>query len=202
MDRSALRSVGSGVGAAVVAYALTGLVALSLLPRLITQATPTGEESGLFQAYEAAGQPLWRAAGWILFNENFIPISVSSEGETTYGILVPTLAGAEWLFVIPALACLLGGLVAVRLTTTSSTIPVAVGAYLTVGYTLITLVAALLFTMTAAGYTVQPNLLSGSTLIWPLVIVGYPLIFGSLGAVIATSPLVREVASSRPESER
>jgi len=188
-----LRDIGAGVGTYILGYVLMGLVAFSSLERLV-QATFDGVEaphvSDLWGVYEAAGQPVWTALGWVWLNAHWVILRIEHEPNVITWKNLISASGTTWLYLVPALACVLGGM-AVALVRDGPVIEVAVGAYLAMGYTLAAVASTFAFGLSVpldgGTATVAPSLINRVSLVWPIATIGHPLVFGSLGAAIGST---------------
>lgn len=191
--RTALRRATIGVGAYVTAYLLMAIATIPLRSRILKATFPGGEStSDLWHVYEAAGQPVWKAVGMVLLNAHLVPLRVAPKPNsiTWKNPLVATEVGADWLFLVPALACFVGGLAVVVLSPKSGPVPWAVGAYLAIGYGVTAVGSAFVVPITVGTATVRPALVNPVSLAWPLAVVGFPLVFGAIGAFVAQSPVL------------
>lgn len=194
MNRS-LHRLGAGVATYGLTYLLVGLVTMPLLPRMLQSSRwAAGESLPLWQAYTEVGRPIWKAVGWVLLGSHRIPLAVKYRtSELTLGRDVLLVVGYEWLYLVPAVACILGGAATVILSTDSAPIEVAIGSYLAVGYAGAAVLSMILFRVTTNKAVVKPLLLGRWSPEWLLFIVGYPLVFGTLGAFAAQSPLLQRI---------
>ncbi|RBI60278.1 hypothetical protein DMJ13_18210 [halophilic archaeon] len=153
----------------------------------------------LWLAYTDAGQPFWKAVGWVLLNTHSIPVDTHFIGPSlSGGTTVDVVGGYEWLYLVPAVACLLGGAATVVLSANSSPIELAVGSYLAVGYAGTAVLSASIFEINTSKAGVGMMMrLSTWNMTWLIAIVGYPLVFGTLGAFIAQSPLLQDIQFRR-----
>lgn len=190
--RTALRRATIGVGTYVTAYFLMAIATIPFRSRILKATFPGVESaSDLWHVYEAAGQPVWKAVGLVLLNAHLVPLRIAPEPNsiTWKNSLAATGAGADWLFLVPALACFVGGLVVV-LSAKSRPVPWAVGAYLAIGYGVTAVGSAFVVPITVGTATVRPALINPVSLAWPLAVVGYPLVFGAIGAFVGQSPVL------------
>lgn len=191
----ALHRLGAGVGTYGLTYLLVGLVTMPLLPQMFQSSRwAAGESLPLWLAYTEIGRPVWKAIGWVLLGTNRIPLDVKAQTpELMVGRDVMLVAGYEWLHLIPAVACLLGGAATVVLSTDSSSVEMAVGSYLAVGYSGAAILSTVLFGVSTSRAIVRPLLLGYWNPFWMLFVVGYPLVFGTVGAFAAKSPLLKRI---------
>lgn len=191
----ALHRLGAGVGTYGLTYLLVGLVTMPLFPRILQSSRwAAGESLPLWMAYTEVGRPFWKAVGWVLLGIHRIPLDVRYRPpEATLGRDVLLVAGYEWLYLVPAIACFLGGAATVALSADSSPIDLAVGSYLAVGYAGAAVLSTVLFRVTTTKASVRPLLLGHWNPAWLLLIVGYPLVFGTIGAFAAKSPLLQRI---------
>lgn len=171
------------------------LTLAAIRPRLPALLVPVGREERpvgpLARAYTTGGEPLTEAAGWVFLSVHRIPLyAVGPEEVLAIGLHVPLAADAVWLYGVPAAGCLLGG--AVVALWEAPVDPLPVGGGVTLGYVPAVLVGVLLFRGPVGAVAVVPNLASVATIDWPIALVGYPIVFGTLGAA-----LVREVGVLR-----
>lgn len=190
--RPALRRAIAGVGTYLGAYLLMAIATVPIRSRVLKATFPGAESvSDLWHVYEAAGQPVWKAVGLVLLNAHLVPLRIEAQPNVvTWKNPLVWTAGADWLYLVPAVACFAAGLAVVLLSEKSTPIPWAVGAYLAIGYVATAVASTFLVGITAGAATARPALLSRVSLAWPLAMVGYPLVFGSLGAFAAQTPLL------------
>lgn len=203
--QTVIRRIFAGVGAYIGVGFLTWLSASSLLPRIFKVAS-----EDLWQIYTDAGQPVWKAVSWLVLSVHFIPLRVQPpDGGSVWRTLMRNQIGApDWLYLIPAIACFAAGVTVVFVSSEPDPIEWAIGSYLAIGYTTAGVVSAVASRLTIetvylvgrvpidATATIAPGLINPVTLIWPLAMVGYPLFFGSLGAVVGQRSLSQRTRSS------
>ncbi|WP_458187325.1 hypothetical protein [Haladaptatus sp. NG-WS-4] len=189
------RRIGAGIGTYLLSYLLVGLATIPLLPRILQPSRdPSGEARMLWLAYTDAGQPVWKAVGWVLLNAHFIPVNAHFRGAgLSGGTTVGVVGGYEWLYLVPVVACLLGGAAIVVLSDDSSPVAPAVGSYLAVGYVPTAVLSAPLFAINTSKAGVGMGDESGHLFLRGVLAVRprrLPLVFGTLGAIVAKSPLL------------
>ena len=177
----------------LAAGAVAGLVAFVLAYVFVYALTiSTVQESLLTGLAEAFGDEnaAWKVVGWIFFNAQFVT--------TTVTVDVPLLGGTEAvnfitesdslssvLYVIPPALLTAAGLAIARLSgATDAGDALRAGPAVVLGYLPATVVGALLFTV-----SVGQNSGGSPTLLTAVVLAGlvYPLVFGSLGAVVGAT---------------
>lgn len=195
---SALRRATIGVGTYIAAYLLMGLATVPVLSRIMKATFPGVEgSSALWHTYTAAGQPVGKAIGWTLLNAHLVTLRIAPEPNSITWKNPLVWAGVDWLYLAPAVACVIGGVAVVRSSTQSDPIPLAVGTHLAIGYASAFLVSVFVFRLTIGTATVRPSLISPASVVWPLAVIGFPVVFGSLGAVLGrTSVLYRPQSHS------
>ncbi|MFC7028752.1 hypothetical protein ACFQJ5_16260 [Halomicroarcula sp. GCM10025324] len=177
----------------LAAGAVAGLVAFVLAYVFVYALTiSTVQESLLTGLVEAFGDEnaAWKVVGWIFFNAQFVT--------TTVTVDVPLLGGTEAvnfitesdslsavLYVIPPALLTAAGLAIARLSgVTDVGDALRAGPAVALGYLPATVIGALLFTV-----SVGQNSGGSPTLLTAVVLAGlvYPLVFGSLGAVVGAA---------------
>jgi hypothetical protein len=187
----ALQNVGYGVLTYLFGCLLAAVAALSGTLDVILQSSPGGVgsdgASAAWQVYAAAGRPVWKAVDWVYLNAHGVPMRIMSEPGAYTSINPLFESGVAWLYLVPPVACLVGGAVAAT-RTTSTGLPVAVGAYLAVGYVGAGVASAFLAVARTPTQFAMPALVNDVAMYWPVVLAGVPLAFGTLGAALAASP--------------
>lgn len=192
-----LRRSIAGVGTYVGAHLLTWLTTLSILPRILKAPSVGGEDvSSLWHVYDAAGQPVWKAVGWVLLGAHRVPLRIKfGPGSYSWTDLMGA-AAPDWLYLIPVITCFAGGLTVVLLSPKPAPIEWAVGSHLAIGYAIAAVTSAFVVELTMDTAAVFPALMNPSSLVWPLAVVGFPLLFGSLGAVVGQTSLLHRFRST------
>lgn len=194
--RTALRRATVGVGTYVAAYLLMGLATVPVRSRILKATFPasgSGESvSALWHVYASAGRPVWKAVGWILLDAHLVVLRVAPEPNSITWKNPLVVAGVDWLYLVPAVACVGGGVAVVRVTSEPAPVALAVGTHLAVGYASAAVASAFAFRLAVGTASVAPALVNPVSLAWPIAAVGFPLVFGSLGAVVGRTPLPRD----------
>lgn len=177
----------AGVVTALGTYLLTAYTVRGRLPEVLT-----GAGEPLARAY--AAEPFEMAVGWVFLTSHRIPLyAVGPEEVLAIGLHIPLAAGAAWLYAIPAVGCLAGGAAVGLLDGPAD--PLAVGGTVAVGYVPAVFGGVLVFRGGSGPVAVVPNVASVVTVDWPIAVVGYPVVFAALGALLVQE--VRVVWSSR-----
>jgi hypothetical protein len=181
--------VGVGAAAGVGAWLLT---------YLCTYVIASGDiQNSLFgRILEAAEIGVWQAVGWVFFNAHFVNtiVDLGFFGSGTANAIGGEDGFTVFLYVVPPLLLLVAGLAVGRYAGASdlSTGDAALGgATVTLGYGLLSVVGTFLF----AAESVNPDPVTG-ILLAGLV---YPLVFGALGAVVASVTGGSGTGSSSPQ---
>jgi len=181
-----------------------------MLPRIFQAASEGTAGTNLRQLYTDAGQPVWKAVTWLVLGVHFVPLRVlGPRGNWAWQTLMRNQTGApDWLYLIPAIACFAAGMTVILVSSEPDPIEWAIGSHLAIGYTAAGVASAVVSRLTIetaivlgrvpvdAPATIVPRLINPVSLIWPLAMVGYPLLFGSLGAVVGQSSLVQKSRTS------
>lgn len=164
--------------------------------------------ANLWQIYTDAGQPVWKPFTWLVLSVRSVPLRVQIRGGWAWHGLMRNQTGApDWLYLIPAIACFSGGVAVVILSSKPDPIEWGIGSHLAIGYTTAGVASAVVSRLTIerailvgrvteeSTATIITRLINPVSLIWPLAMVGYPLLFGSLGAVVGQSSLYQRTRS-------
>lgn len=169
----------AGVGAYVVGYVLTYLVA----------AGRASEQWG--EAF-----PAWKAVGWYFYNGHFVDVfttrSVGPFGAAGTRNLIAAADGAALgiLYAIPPLVLVAAGIAVGRLSgRTDAARSATAGAAVTTSYFLLSVVGAVLFEHTASGefLGVDVGATIGPQFAPAAILAGivYPVVFGAIGGALA-----------------
>lgn len=182
------RRVAWGVLTALLTYLATAVAVRDRLTALLAPVGPESAPGPLARAYTTAGEPFAQAVGWVFLSSHRLPLfAVGPEEVLAIGLHVPAASGAVWLYGVPAAGCLVGGALVATLDGPADPLPVGGG--LAVGYVPAVLAGVGLFRGGSGAVAVYPNVASVVTVDWPLAVVGYPVVFASLGVLV-----VRECA--------
>lgn len=209
--QTVIRRIFAGFGAYISVGLLTWLTSVSMLPRILRAASEGMGDANLWQIYTDAGQPVWKAVTWLVLSVHFVPLRVQQPGGgwAWQTLMRNQTAAPDWLYLIPAISCFAAGVTVIFFSSEPDAIEWAIGSYLAIGYTIAAVASAVLSRLTIetvividraavdATATIVPRLLNPVTLIWPLAMVGYPLLFSSLGAVVGQSSFLQRARSSR-----
>jgi hypothetical protein len=168
--------VGAAAGAAaeLVGYVLVFIITSGSL-----------RDSGLRQALDALGGdlPTWKAVGWVFFNAHFVETQFDLG---VFGSSAGSFVGGEdgftvLLYVIPPLVLVAAGLAVGQYGDIEKPVEALTGAVgIVLGY--LVRVVIDLFVFRAGGGDAGPVLATGVLLAG----LGYPLVFGTVGGLIAT----------------
>lgn len=192
---TALQRVLAGTLAFVVSYVLIGLATVTRIAQYLTPDTIPGVT--VLEVYRSAGRPQWQAIGWFTLNVHGIPVTVSIDKGHLVSQELLVHEGALWLGIVPGwfgfapmVACLVvGAAVATRGGPTPSA---AIGTWMAAGYFVAVLLSTYLFSGAVGPVNAHFDLIGTyPPEKWLLPVILYPLVFGSVGAYLAQSHLIR-----------
>ena len=176
------------------AAAVAGTAAFALGYVLVYALTiSTVQDSLLTGVAEAVGEEgaAWKVVGWLFFNAQFVTTTVTVDlgflggGTDAVNFIAEGDSLSAILYLIPPALLTVAGLATVRLDGATETArALRLGPSVALGYLPLALVGALLFTI-----SVGENSGGSPTLLTAVVLAGvvYPVVFGTLGAVVGTT---------------
>ena len=173
-DRDLPLAVGAAAGAVaeLVGYLLVFIITSGKL-----------RDSGLRQAFDALGGdlPTWRAVGWVFFNAHFVEtqFDFGALGSTTGSFVGGEDGLTVLLYVIPPLVLVAAGLAVGQYRDVDDPAAALTGAVgIVLGSLVLALIDLVLFQAEGAGPVFATGIL--------LAGVVYPLVFGTIGGLVAT----------------
>ncbi|GGN97857.1 hypothetical protein [Haloarcula pellucida] len=180
-SRSYVAAAAAGAVAFVLAYVLVYALSISVV-----------RDSLLTGIAEAFGDEnaAWKIVGWVFFNAQFVTTTVTVDvpllgGTDAVNFVAESDALSPVLYVIPPALLTAAGLAAARVDGAVETArALRVGPAVTLGYLPLAVIGALLFAVSVGeGSGGSPDLLTAVVLAGIL----YPVVFGTLGAVLGTA---------------
>ncbi|WP_254271892.1 hypothetical protein [Haloarcula marina] len=180
-SRSYVSGAVVGVAAFVIAYVLVYAMTISVV-----------RESMLTGLAEAFGDEnaAWKIVGWVFFNAQFVTTTITVDlplvgGTEAVNLINESDALSPVLYLIPPALLTVAGIAVARLDGTVETArALRVGPSVALGYLPLAVVGAFLFTVSVGeGSGGAPDILTAVVLAG----VVYPVVFGTLGATVATA---------------
>lgn len=185
MGDTARRSYAVGAVAGVAAFALAYVLVYALSISVVRDALLT-EVAEAFGDERAA----WKVVGWVLFNAQFVTTTITVDvpflgGTSVVNFIAENDALSPVLYAIPPALLTAAGIATARVDgATDLGRVVRVGPAVAIGYLPLSILGAVLFTVTAgeAGR-------GAPTLLTAVVVAGvlYPIVFGTVGAALASA---------------
>ena len=180
------RSFGAAAAAGVAAFVLGYVLVYALTISTVQDALLTG----IAEAFGEEGGD-WKIVGWIFFNAQFVTTTITVDlgflggGTDAVNFIAESDSLSAILYVIPPALLSAAGLAVARLDgATETSRALRLGPSVALGYLPLAVAGALLFTVSiGAGSGGSPTLLTA------VVLAGivYPVVFGTLGAVVGTT---------------
>ncbi|MBV0901652.1 hypothetical protein [Haloarcula salina] len=185
MSDTQRRSYAVGAVAGVAAFALAYVLVYALSISVVRDALLT-EVAEAFGDERAA----WKIVGWVLFNAQFVTTTITVDvpfigGTSAVNFIAENDSLSPALYAIPPALLTAAGVATARLDgATDLGRAVRVGPAVALGYLPLSVLGAVLFTVTA-GEAGQ----GAPTLLTAVVVAGllYPVVFGTVGAALATA---------------
>ncbi|WP_353634271.1 transporter [Halobacterium sp. NMX12-1] len=125
--------------------------------------------------------PAWKAVGWLFYNAHGVGFTVPSLGGQTTRNLVAGGEASMLLYLVPAVAVVLGGFVLARYANAADASAGAqAGAMVVAGYAVLAVVGLFVFEYAAGGSAIHPEYALGVLLAG----VVYPVVLGAVGGVL------------------
>ena len=180
------RSFGAAAVAGVAAFVLGYVLVYALTISTVRESLLTG----IAEAFGEEGGG-WKIVGLLFFNAQFVTTTITIDlgvlggGTDAVNFIAESDSLSAILYVVPPALLIAAGLAAARLDGSTETArALRLGPAVALGYLPLSLVGALLFTVSIGeGSGGSPTLLTAA------VIAGvvYPVVFGTLGAVVGTT---------------
>lgn len=185
-------AAGGGVAAYLFGYVITYVLGLSAV-----------RDSGYWQILEAVGRDGqgWKLLGWVFYDAHFARTTVRLEtgipllGGAEVVSLITELGLSPLLYVVPPALLVAAGIVAARAAGAGTAgEALRIGPAVVLGYVPLAVAGAFLFRITEGGS------FGGPTLVPAIGLAGvvYPLVFGTLGAVLGAQLVARERRRGTP----
>lgn len=178
------RRYGTAAAAGVAAFALTYVLVYALTISTVRDSLLTG----VAEAFGDEGAD-WKVVGWLFFNAHFVTTTITIDvplfgGTDAVNFVAESDSLSAVLYLLPPALLTAAGLATARLNGLTETADaLRVGPSVAVGYLLLAVVGAVLFSITLGESG------GGSpTLLTAVVLAGvvYPVVFGTVGAVAGT----------------
>lgn len=178
----------SALGAAAISGAVAYVVGYAATYLATSDALEGATLTDLLNAF-GDGEPVPQLVGWVFYNAHFvgttIDVAVPFVGGTgTVDLIAESAALSPILYAIPPALLFAAGVVAARATgATETDDALRIGPAVTIGYLPLVIVGTVLFTVTVGDSSGKPALLPAIAVAGVL----YPVVFGTLGAIVATA---------------
>jgi len=185
MNRNS-RSFGAAAVAGSAAFVLGYVLVYALTISTVQESLLTG----IAEAFGDEGAD-WKIVGWLFFNAQFVTTTITVDlgflggGTDAVNFIAESDSLSAILYVIPPALLTVAGLAAARLDGATETArALRLGPSVALGYLPLSLVGAVLFSVSVGeGSGGSPTLLTAVVLAG----VVYPVVFGTLGAVVGTA---------------